>query len=52
MTDQELIRELRDYTHNFAKYPFNPGTASLAARRLEQLLALVEDKQNKMIKEK
>ena len=44
MTDQELIQELRDYTHNFTKYPFNPGTASLIARRLEELLDLMEDK--------
>lgn len=44
MTDQELIQELRDYAHNFAQYPFNPGTASFAARRLEQLLALVANK--------
>ena len=44
MTDIEMIESLRDYAHNFTKYPFNPGTASLIARRLEELLALAEDK--------
>jgi hypothetical protein len=49
MTDQELIQELRDYARNFAQYPFNPGTASFAAYRLEQLLALVESNNSKTI---
>lgn len=47
MTDQELIDELRKYVHNFSKYPFDPGTASLAAYRLEHLLALVEEDNKK-----
>ena len=44
MTDQELIQALKDYVHNYARHPFDPGIASLIAHRMEQLLALVEEK--------
>ena len=47
MTDREMVEALRDYARTYtkdSKYDFNPGLALMIANRIEQLIAMVENK--------
>lgn len=53
MTDKKMIELLRDYARAYTSgkpYDLNPGLALMIANRMEQLIGVAKQEDNKMTK--